>query len=52
MLRNSFPVFRISPALILCFTRDMPDVAKRLPLPRRKLAVRRYGFHGLSYTYI
>ena len=33
------------------FHRDMPDVAKRLPLPRR-LGVRRYGFHGLSYTYL
>jgi acetate kinase len=33
------------------FHRDMPDVAKLLPLPRR-LCVRRYGFHGLSYTYL
>ncbi len=36
------------------FHRDMPEVAKLLPLPRRLAAqgVRRYGFHGLSYSYI
>ncbi len=36
------------------FHRDMPRVAKLLPLPRRYDAkgVQRYGFHGLSYTYL
>lgn len=36
------------------FFSDLPDVARRLPLPRRHLdnGVRRYGFHGLSYTYL
>ncbi|MFT5029761.1 MAG: acetate kinase [Candidatus Binatia bacterium] len=36
------------------FFADMPDVAKRLPLPRefRDTGVRRYGFHGLSYESI
>jgi acetate kinase len=33
------------------FHRTMPEVARRLPLPRRYAAqgVERYGFHGLSY---
>ncbi|HSW46390.1 MAG TPA: acetate/propionate family kinase [Phycisphaerae bacterium] len=36
------------------FHRDMPRVARLLPIPRRYDAagVRRYGFHGLSYTYL
>jgi acetate kinase len=36
------------------FHSDMPRVAQILPLPRRFDAngVRRYGFHGLSYTYL
>jgi len=36
------------------FHRSMPRVAKLLPLPRRFDAkgVQRYGFHGLSYSYL
>jgi acetate kinase len=36
------------------FHRDLPDVARLLPIPRRyrALGVRRYGFHGLSYAYL
>lgn len=36
------------------FHRHMPLVAQQLPLPRRYAAqgLRRYGFHGLSYTYL
>ena len=36
------------------FHRTMPGVARRLPIPRRYAAkgVERYGFHGLSYTYL
>ena len=36
------------------FHRAMPEVAKRLPIPRRYAAkgVERYGFHGLSYAYL
>jgi acetate kinase len=43
---------------VLCFDtafhRRMPEVAQRLPLPRRLAAegVRRYGFHGISYEYV
>jgi acetate kinase len=48
------------PALpqLLCFDTvfhsHMPRVAKMLPIPRRYEAqgIRRYGFHGLSYTYV
>jgi acetate kinase len=36
------------------FHRSMPRVATLLPIPRRfeALGVQRYGFHGLSYTYL
>jgi acetate kinase len=36
------------------FHRSMPVVATLLPIPRRYAAqgVRRYGFHGLSYTFL
>ena len=45
-------------AQVLCFDtafhRDMPRRATQLPIPRRyeALGIRRYGFHGLSYTYL
>ncbi len=36
------------------FHHDLPQVARLLPIPRRyeALGVRRYGFHGISYTYL
>ena len=36
------------------FHRTMPQVATQLPIPRRYAAkgVQRYGFHGLSYTFL
>jgi acetate kinase len=36
------------------FHRTMPPVARRIPIPRRyeKRGVERYGFHGLSYSYL
>tara|TARA_R110002124_G_scaffold252463_2_gene417785 strand:- start:8663 stop:9859 length:1197 start_codon:yes stop_codon:yes gene_type:complete len=34
------------------FHRDMPAVARMLPLPRRFEGVERYGFHGLSYSFL
>ncbi len=33
------------------FHATMPELAKRLPLPR-ELGLRRFGFHGLNYAYI
>lgn len=34
------------------FHRDLPELARALPIPRRfqEQGVRRFGFHGLSYT--
>lgn len=51
---------RIDPARpqVACFDtdfhRDLPRVARIVPIPRRyeALGVRRYGFHGLSYAYL
>ena len=36
------------------FHRRMPDIARRMPLPRRlaEEGVRRYGFHGISFQYV
>ena len=36
------------------FHRDMPRVARLLPIPRRyeQLGLQRYGFHGLSYAFL
>ena len=36
------------------FHRDLPQVAQQFAIPRRYLdsGVRRFGFHGLSYTYL
>lgn len=36
------------------FHHDLPDVARRLPIPRAydERGIRRYGFHGLSYAYL
>jgi acetate kinase len=36
------------------FHSDLPPVARLLPIPRRyaERGVRRYGFHGLSYSYL
>jgi acetate kinase len=36
------------------FHRELPRVARIVPIPRRYegIGVRRYGFHGLSYTYL
>jgi acetate kinase len=45
-------------AQVVCFDtafhRRMPLVATQLPIPRRYAArgIQRYGFHGLSYTYL
>ena len=45
-------------AQVVCFDtafhRDMPRVAKILPIPRRFQAqgIERYGFHGLSYAFL
>lgn len=51
---------KLSPELIqiacfdTAFHHNLPMVARVLPIPRHyeRLGVRRYGFHGLSYTYL
>mgnify|MGYP000442273303 CR=1 FL=1 len=53
-------IARLAPCLpqVACFDTAfhaaMPDVATRLPIPRKygEQGIRRYGFHGLSYEYI
>jgi len=52
--RDSFP----SAVQVACFDtafhRDLPRVAAMLPIPRHyhDEGIRRFGFHGLSYTYL
>lgn len=57
-LIETFGVRRPDLPQVACFDtafhRDLPMVARLLPVPRRYLAkgIQRYGFHGLSYTYL
>ncbi len=57
-LVNAFRAALPQPLQAACFDtvffRDLPPVAQRLAIPRRfaDRGVRRYGFHGLSYTYL
>jgi len=57
-LIEAFQERRPSLRQIACFDtafhRTMPLVARLLPIPRRYLAqgVERYGFHGISYSYL
>jgi acetate kinase len=52
--RTRFP----SVAQVACFDtafhRHLPRVAQLMPIPRRfdRAGIRRFGFHGLSYTYL
>ncbi len=49
-----FPALQQMACFDTAFHQGMPLIAKLLPLPRRyeQLGVHRYGFHGLSYTYL
>jgi acetate kinase len=51
---ESFPSLPQVACFDTAFHRDMPDVAKMLPIPRRyyEAGIRRFGFHGLSYKYL
>jgi acetate kinase len=53
-LQQRFPDVPQVACFDTAFHRHMPDVATRLPIPRRYTAagVQRYGFHGLSYTFL
>jgi acetate kinase len=53
-IRRRFPDLPQIACFDTAFHHDMPRVAQLLPIPRRYDAegVRRYGFHGLSYTFL
>jgi len=52
--RGAFPDLPQVACFDTAFHRDMPRVARLLPIPRHydTAGVRRFGFHGLSYTYL
>jgi acetate kinase len=53
-LRRRYPKLPQVACFDTAFHRGMPRVATQLPIPRRyaEQGVQRYGFHGLSYTYL
>ena len=53
-MQNRHPKLRQIACFDTAFHQTLPRVAKLLPIPRRYGAegVERYGFHGLSYTYL
>jgi acetate kinase len=54
ILRRRYPKLPQVACFDTAFHRGMPRVATQLPIPRRyaEEGVQRYGFHGLSYTYL
>ena len=52
--RQQHPELKQVACFDTAFHHSMPRVAKILPIPRKyeALGVQRYGFHGLSYTYL
>jgi acetate kinase len=53
-MREHFPAATHTACFDTSFYRDMPRRAQLLPIPRKYIekGIRRYGFHGLSYTYL
>ena len=53
-VRERFPRLAQVACFDTAFHAGMPPVARRLAIPRRyeAMGVQRYGFHGLSYTYL
>ena len=53
-LNRRYPTLPQVACFDTAFHRDMPRVARLLPIPRRydDAGVQRYGFHGLSYSYL
>ncbi len=47
-----FPDIKQLACFDTAFHRELPSVAALLPIPRKYSAIRRYGFHGLSYQYL
>ncbi len=54
LFRNRYKDIKQVACFDTSFHADMPDVAKWLAIPRkyRDKGVKRYGFHGLSYSYL
>ena len=54
LFKKRFPALLQVACFDTSFHTTMPRVAKILPIPRRfdKAGIRRYGFHGLSCTYL
>ena len=54
LFKKQFPGLLQVACFDTSFHAGMPRVAKLLPIPRRfdKAGIHRYGFHGLSYTYL
>ena len=54
LIRGRVPALPQVVCFDTAFHRDMPRVAKIVPIPRRFQAkgVERYGFHGLSYSFL
>lgn len=53
-VRHRYPKLPQAACFDTAFHRSMPLVATQLPIPRRYGAkgIQRYGFHGLSYTFL
>jgi acetate kinase len=53
-VRRRYPKLPQAVCFDTAFHRSMPLVARQLPIPRRLGAkgIQRYGFHGLSYTFL
>lgn len=53
-LRNRFANVLHVACFDTAFHHDLPPVSKRLPIPRSldEVGVRRYGFHGISFSYL
>jgi len=54
VFRKRYPALAQVACFDTSFHTSMPSVAKLLPIPRRynEKGIRRYGFHGLSYSYL
>ncbi|WP_437193214.1 acetate/propionate family kinase [Planctomicrobium sp. SH527] len=52
--QSSFPQIRQYATFDTAFHANLPEVARLLPIPRalQSREVRRYGFHGISYSYL
>ncbi|WHF52902.1 acetate/propionate family kinase [Chryseobacterium gotjawalense] len=54
IFKKRYPAMKQIACFDTAFHTSMPRIAKLLTLPRRyyEMGIRRYGFHGISYTYL